>query len=406
MSIRIDPHRLITNLLTLRKFGAEGNGVVRTTFSPPDIESRHWLRSRYVEAGLEAEIDGVGNVFGFTRHPGKRLLLGSHSDTQVTGGWLDGALGVIYALEVALTLQENDLNLAVDVVSWSDEESSFLGTLGSRSFCGLVDAREIDLAIGKDGRTLRQALADCGLAEVPEVVGNPDNYLGYLEAHIEQGPFLEAERKTIGVVTSIVGMMDFEIVFSGEQNHAGTTPMTLRKDAGMALMGFVADLNQRMKSESGPHSVWTAGRVNFEPGAPSIVPGRATMHWQFRDPEQKRVMRFSEVTEQAVAAFNATHDVHAKLSLTDESASAQKMDETLVACLGRAAEGRCPGKWMHMPSGAAHDAQILAQIMPAAMLFIPSIGGVSHSFAEDSHQSDIVAGCQVMLDAVVERFSI
>ena len=130
------------------------------------------------------------------------------------------------------------------------------------------------------------------------------------------------------------------------------------------------------------------------------------MHWQFRDPEQARVIRFREVTEQAIAAFNATHDVHAKLSLTDESAVAQQMDENLVACLGRAAEGHCPDKWMHMPSGAAHDAQILAQIMPSAMLFIPSIGGISHSFAEDSHQIDIVAGCQVMLDAVLERFSI
>ena len=404
--LTINPDRLLADLHALRRFGACGNGVVRTTFSEADLASRKWLLEQFSNAGLESTIDGIGNVFGISKNSGKAMLVGSHSDTQPTGGWLDGSLGVIYGLEVARALSECNAtrDLPVDIVSWADEEASFLGLLGSRSFCGLLESEQINQASGRDGRTLRQALTDCGLGNVPVHTLDTQRYIGYVEAHIEQGPYLEIQELQIGVVTSIVGMLDFEIIMDGEQNHAGTTPMAFRRDAGLSLIRLANVLDQRMAESAGKESVWTIGNVAFEPGAPSIVPGRATMLWQFRDPDQSRVETFRSITEDIVSEFQNKSKLKVTLKLRDESASAQQMDERLQSCLAAAAENCCPGKWTSMPSGASHDAQVLAQVMPSAMLFIPSIGGISHSFEEDSKEQDIVLGCQVLAQAVSDSF--
>ncbi len=208
--VQINPDRLLSDLRRLREFGACGSGVVRPTLSPVDMEARHWLKQRMSDAGLDAVIDGVANVVGRSRHPGKALLIGSHSDTQPRGGWLDGALGVIYALEVARALSEAPATrrLAVDVASWSDEEATFCGFLGSRSFCGGVNPEVIARATNIEGERLADAIAAAGLDGTAPLRLEPGRYLGYLEAHIEQGPHLEAEGKRIGVVTDIVGLRD------------------------------------------------------------------------------------------------------------------------------------------------------------------------------------------------------
>ncbi len=400
----INPQRLIEDLSELRQFGAKDSGVVRTTYSDVDIASRHWLVEKMRSANLDASIDGVGNVIGRSRLPGKCVLLGSHTDTQLTGGWLDGALGVIYGLEVARAMSE-DLNtqaLAVDVASWADEESSYLGMVGSRSFCGQVSENEIKAAVGKDGRRLIDALEVHGLLDQPRTRLDPSRQVAYLEAHIEQGPTLEAANKKIGVVTTIIGMRDFEIAFSGQQNHAGTTPMKLRRDAGMQLIHFAHGLTTAVAEVAGDRTVWTIGNIDFEPGAPSIIPGRARMLWQFRDPEETRLDQLQRLTEDMVESFNATNAVQATLILRDNSARAAPMNDFLQQRLASSAQIHCAKQWVSMPSGAAHDAQNLANHIPTGMLFIPSVNGISHSFEEDSHEEDIILGCQVLADAVAE----
>ena len=400
----INPDRLLQNLHDLRGFGQAGNGVVRRCLSPIDMESRHWLVNRMQDAGLDARIDGVANVIGRSANPGKALLLGSHSDTQPTGGWLDGALGVIYGIEVAQALQEDPAtrHLAIDVASWADEESHYLGLLGSRSFCDELSEAEIDAAHNSEGHSLRAALAEYGLEQQPRLHLEPDRYLGYIEAHIEQGPWLELEQQRIGVVTSIVGMRDLQLSFRGQQNHAGTTPMHLRRDAAMALFDFVQILNRAFNKIRGTNSVWTIGRLQLTPNAPSIVPGLAECNLQFRDPEQVRVEQMQQCVFTLIEEFNRNSEVHASIVIRDESARAVAMDASLQEALARAAEKCAPGDWRHMPSGAAHDAQVLATHMPAGMLFIPSIGGISHDFTEDSREEDIVLGCQVLAEAVMQ----
>ncbi len=402
LSVPINSKRLLADLNRLREFGATGNGVVRTTYSDADMASRRWLVDRMSDAGLDARIDGVGNVYGQSTKSGPAALLGSHSDTQPTGGWLDGALGVVYGLEVARALAEHagTDQLAVDVISLADEESSYLGMIGSRSFCDRLPESEIELATGKDGRRLTEVLREVDLYTLTREKYQAQRHMAFFEAHIEQGPYLEAGGKCIGVVESIVGMRDIDILFCGQQNHAGTTPMSLRRDAGMALIHFASELADSFASAAGDKTVWTIGEVEFAPGSRSIIPGKARMHWQCRDPDETRIRSLQDLLGRKVKQFNRDNHVSAELIVTDDSARATAMDQRLKQHLVCAAERHCPGKWILMPSGAAHDAQIMASRMPAAMLFIPSINGISHSFEENSHEHDIITGCQVMADAV------
>ena len=233
--IEIDPERLLKDLSTLRSFGAVGNGVVRTAFSDIDMASRRWLAEQLANADLKASVDGVGNVIATTEECSRSLLIGSHSDTQPTGGWLDGALGVIYGLEIARSYSEAGRlpGIGIDVVSWMDEEGTYFSSLGSRSFCGEFTDAELFELPSVQGGSIGDLLQRVGLGETSRSILDHDRYLGYLEAHIEQGPFLEKTGHRIGVVTSIVGVRDFVIRFHGSQNHAGTTPMNLRRDAGM-----------------------------------------------------------------------------------------------------------------------------------------------------------------------------
>jgi N-carbamoyl-L-amino-acid hydrolase len=397
----INPTRLLTDLRTLRSFGSHGNGVIRPSLSPIDLEARHWLCTRMQEAGLDAHIDGVGNVMGRSRNAGKALLIGSHSDTQPTGGWLDGALGVIYALEVVRACGEDadTRHLAIDPVAWVDEENTFVSCLGSRAFCGLLKPGEQEAARNRDGLALTVALREAeldGVASRPE----PGRYLGYLEGHIEQGAYLENAGNHIGVVTAIVGSCNFTVRFQGQQNHAGTTPMPMRKDAGMALINFASQINQAFQQLAGPRTVWTIGRVAFHPGAASIIPGQAEMHLQFRDPEQARLEAFTAKTSALVAEANRHGPVGVSLETAATPIQPVDMDPHFQQHIAAAAEQHAPGKWQYMPSAAIHDAMFLAQVMPAGMLFIPSIKGISHDFAEDTNEEDIVRGCQVMATSV------
>ena len=395
MTLTIDPDRLLADLRTLRSFGATGTGVVRPSLSDIDMEARRWLLGRMAEAGLDASLDGVGNVFGRSPSPGPALLIGSHSDTQPTGGWLDGALGTIYGLEIARSAAEQGSEFAIDAVAWIDEEGTFGSCLGSRTYSGLTTEDELAAAHNADGVSLHDAWANAGLDGAP-AARQPDRHLGYLEAHIEQGPNLEANGQDLGVVTAIVGSRNFAVRFTGQQNHAGTTPMALRRDAAKALMRFGVDLDDAFVDIAGPRSVWTFGVVDVHPGAPSVIPGKAEMHVQFRDPELGQLDAFESCLRSLVTDADAPGAVEVAIEPVNAHVAPADMDPGFRGHLSAAAAEHSESGWCEMPSAAVHDAMFLAEVMPAAMLFIPSIGGISHDFAEDTGDADIVRGCQAL----------
>ena len=398
---KINTERLMSNLRDLRKIGAQGTGVVRPALSAKDMEARQWLKSLYEDAGLEAEMDGVGNLIGRSRNPGPALLIGSHSDTQPTGGWLDGALGVVYGLEVARALAEDPAtaHLAVDAIALQDEESRFLGCMGSNSMCDLLEDGFQTGVVDKDGVSLVDAIRDAGLGDAPLFSIDTDRYIGFLEAHIEQGPHLEDDGLQIGVVDTIVGLRGIEFKFEGQQNHAGTTMMAGRRDAATALYEVAHAINQRFPGVAGERSVWTMGRVDVQPGAPSIVPGYAELELQFRDRSEDVLDAMMAEAHSIVAEVNALGRATVSAEESRVRVSPAHMDAGLQQHLADAAASHSGDRWQRMPSGAFHDAGIISKRLPCALMFIPSIGGISHDFAEDSHDTDIIRGCEVFADA-------
>src|SRR5215470_6769716 len=244
--IQANGDRVLADLNALRAIGAYKSGVHKPTFSEPHARSLEWLAKKLPEAGLSAAVDGIGNVLGTSAKAGPKLLAGSHLESQNYAGWLDGPLGVIYALEAARVLNPDPaVNGAVEVASWCDEEGHFGHFLGSRSYVGAVSDTDIDAARDRSSdRSMREALRDSGLAGRARALYERGRHIGYLEAHIEQGETLESSGLKIGVVTSIVGIWQYRITFTGAQNHAGTTRMAIRRDAGLALARFCVVIDE------------------------------------------------------------------------------------------------------------------------------------------------------------------
>jgi beta-ureidopropionase / N-carbamoyl-L-amino-acid hydrolase len=398
--LQADGARVLADLTTLRGFGTYKSGVHKPTFSEPHMRSLQWLAQRLPEAGLTAEIDGIGNVLGSSAKSGPKLLAGSHLESQNYAGWLDGPLGVVYALEAARVLNPDpDVNGAVEVAAWCDEEGHFGSFLGSRSFVGSLTEADIDAARDRSsGRTMREALRDVGLDGRARITAQRGRHIGYLEAHIEQGQLLEGGGLAIGVVTSIVGIWQYRISFTGEQNHAGTTRMEVRKDAGLALARFCVAIDDRFPGACGPRTVWTTGHITLDPGAPSIIPGRAEMLFQIRDDDPEVIDRLEDLLQSMAADVSAQRRCHVAIERIRTGAPAL-MDAGFQQAIEAASAALAGGRSIRMPSGAGHDAQVLATIMPAGMLFVPSIGGISHHWTENTDDADIVAGAKVFVDA-------
>lgn len=392
----VNPERFLSDLHHLSSFGASGvsKGVVRPAYSQADIDARRWLSDRMLEAGLRVEVDPMGNLFGLTEGPS--FLIGSHSDSQPQGGWLDGALGVIAGLEVTRACKEAG-GPAVSVVSFQDEEGRFGVTTGSAVWSGHLAQAEADVLTDHQGVSLadaRSAMADLVTGPV-----DPAQFSGFIEMHIEQGPTLDSSGEQIGVVTDIVGIRDMKITFDGQQNHAGTTPMALRRDAFQAVSAFNATLNDRFRNVVTPQTVWTIGHVTLSPNASSIVPGKAVFSMQWRDADANRLGRMEEIIRQTAnetaAGGNLAVSYGPLLGLEPV-----EMNAGIQNALAQAAQQISQDNWRQMPSGALHDATNLASLMPVGMLFVPSINGISHAFEEDTAEQDLVAGLMVLDEAV------
>ena len=389
----LDTGRFLADLDAARRIGTYRTGVHRPTFSAEDMESRRWLVGRMQEAGLEATIDGIGNVFGRHPGPGPHLLAGSHIETQNHAGWLDGVLGVIGALELARA------GLPVDVCAYADEEAHWGDFIGSRSLIGAFSDADIDAARNRHtGEPLRPKLEEVGLAGRPRITIDPTRYKGALEMHIEQGTQLENAELRIGVVTGIVGIRQFRIIVTGQQDHTGGTTMRERKDAGLTAVRLLGMIDQEFPRVCAERSVWTTGRIALEPNAPMIIPGRAELVFSFRDLSSEVMDRMEDCLRRVVQESNRRERCPAVIEEIGRSEAALS-DPAILAAFEGAAEALCPGAWQAMPSGAIHDSQILARVLPVGMLFVPSIGGISHHWAEDTKREDLVLGMEVLAEA-------
>ena len=393
----INSKRFLSNLHELRTIGASGigKGVVRPAYSEADLAARNWLSKKFSEAGLKPHYDPVGNLFGLAEE--SSVLIGSHSDTQPQGGWLDGALGVISGLELAQISREND-GPAISVVSFQDEEGRFGVTTGSAIWAGILSLEEADKLIDKAGVSFSSAREK--ITKVTKDFVDPKRFTGFLECHIEQGPWLYETNHTVGIVTDIVGIRDMRITYNGQQNHAGTTPMHRRVDAYQSMLIFSQLINARFRSVVTPSTVWTTGHVNVEPDAHSIVPGKCTFSMQWRDGDNQRLDKMENIirsTANEVAEREGSSVEFSKMHGLDPV----QMDTSLQTKLRDAAENICPRRWKNIQSGALHDAANIAKIMPAGMLFVPSIHGISHDFSEDTNEQDLIDGLTVLAEAIL-----
>ena len=398
---RINATRLLADLRRLAEFGKFGTGVDRTSFSPPDIEARAWLLGRMRDAGLDAVIDPIGNVRGVTAQSKRAVVIGSHTDSVPKGGWLDGAMGVIYGLEIARARIEAGRAgaLGVDVVSFQDEEGTYLPCIGSRSFCGDLTPTEIANAKSQNGETFLAAVARAGYGG-SAWQRDASRHVAYLEAHIEQGPRLEVAGNRIGVVTGIVGIRRFRILARGQADHAGTTPPGMRKDAARPLFELAHRVHSEFAAVGSADTVWNIGVVSVRPGAANVVPSEADMVVEIRDTSAAVLDRIEASLLSWIETLNGRAGVSVEATPIARIAPTL-MDDQLEALIEAAAAAH-QAPMMRMPSGAGHDAMVVGRFMPAAMLFIPSIGGRSHDIVEDTDEADIILGCEV-LAVVVER---
>ena len=393
----INSKRFLSNLHELRTIGASGigKGVVRPAYSKADLAARKWLSKKFSEAGLKPHYDPIGNLFGLAEE--SSVLIGSHSDTQPQGGWLDGALGVISGLELARMSRENN-GPAISVVSFQDEEGRFGVTTGSAIWAGILSLEEADKLIDKAGVSFSSAREK--ITKVTKDFVDPKRFTGFLECHIEQGPWLYETNHTVGIVTDIVGIRDMRITYNGQQNHAGTTPMHRRVDAYQSMLIFSQLINARFRNVVTPSTVWTTGHVNVEPDAHSIVPGKCTFSMQWRDGDNQRLDKMENIirsTANEVAEREGSSVEFSKMHGLDPV----QMDTSLQTKLRDAAENICPRRWKNIQSGALHDAANIAKIMPAGMLFVPSIHGISHDFSEDTNEQDLIDGLTVLAEAIL-----
>ena len=395
--MHINKKRFLSDLHELRAIGASGvgRGVVRQAYSEADLAARNWLSDKFSEVGLTPHFDPVGNLFGLAKN--SSILIGSHSDTQPQGGWLDGALGVISGLELARMSHENH-GPAISVVSFQDEEGRFGVTTGSSIWTGALSLEEADKLIDKDGISFSSARRE--IAHITQDFVDPKRFTGFLECHIEQGPWLYETNHTVGIVTDIVGIRDMRVTFFGQQNHAGTTPMHRRVDAYQSMLHFSQLINERFRNVVTPSTVWTTGHVKVEPDAHSIVPGKCTFSMQWRDSDNQRLDKMENIIRSSASEV-ADRDGSSVEFSEMHGLKPVQMNKPLQIMLRDAAENICPMRWRDIQSGALHDAANIAKIMPAAMLFVPSIDGISHDFAEDTNEQDLIDGLTVLAKAVL-----
>ena len=401
-NLRANGQRVNTHLAELSQFGKNPQGgVSRVAYTDADLQGRQYAIKLMREAKLDVSVDAAGNIVG--RRAGsdpslKPLVIGSHIDSVPEGGNYDGDVGSLGAIEVAHTLTENRVvtRSPLEVVVFSNEEG---GLVGSKAMIGELGSAELEVT-SRSGKTIRDGIRYLG--GDPERLASARRPRGavaaYLELHIEQGGTLDEAGVDIGVVEGIVGIRDYEVTFEGFANHAGTTPMDRRRDALMAGSQLVLAVNRVVTSVPG-RQVGTVGRIQAFPGAPNVVPGRVVMTVEIRDLSAEKIdMLARQVISEGERIATAT-GTSVTFHLFSENVPALT-DPRVQGLIARAADGLGLSH-RPLPSGAGHDAQDLARIAPAGMIFVPSVAGISHSPRELSRPRDIANGANVLLQTLL-----
>jgi N-carbamoyl-L-amino-acid hydrolase len=375
-------------------------------FTDADMAARDWLHNHLDQISAIPHLDGAGNLCGrlSSQSPdAPSILIGSHTDTVPRAGMLDGSLGVLCGLEVLRILHENQIPLArpVELISFSDEEGRFGGMLGSQAFAGMVTP-EILQATDLNGKPLSAAMQKQGLEPlaVLDARRDPGSLASYLELHIEQGPVLDHSPASVGIVENITGLRKWLIRLRGEANHAGTTPMNMRKDAFMGLADFAHELPRILDENGAPDSRATIGSAQIVPGAANTVPGEVEFSLDLRDTEKRQLEELTLAVRRALSAIARRRDLSLDLELQSEITPAS-CDPKIISTIEKQAN-KLELPYLKMPSGAAHDAQIMATVTPTAMIFVPSKDGVSHTPAEWTDWADIENGANLLLQTVLE----
>ena len=402
----INETRINQTMQELGELGDSPEGMLRVAYSPEDITGRDYAIKMMQEAGLETRIDTAGNIIG--RRSGSddnlpAIAMGSHTDTVPKGGKYDGALGVMAAIEVIRTLEEQGHNTRhpLEVINFTNEEGTRFHRwlVGSRSMSGLLEQEDLD-AVDDDGLSLGPCLADIGgdISRIEEAVRKPGELAAYFELHIEQGPYLDRSGTPIGVVTGITGRAVFEVEIEGKANHAGTTPMSTRRDALVSASKLVLAI-QKMAAEQEICRVSTVGSIKAVPNAVNVIPGSASIGLEFRDTDMEALAAAEQellrITDQAVIDDAVDIDV-----IRHRFTTSVPITPDMQAMVAEAAEN-CGFEWESLPSGAGHDAQAVANIAPVAMIFVPSVDGISHSKEEYSTPQDCANGAQVLLELLL-----
>ena len=407
--VAISASRLQDRIDALARFGAlPGGGVTRPCWSPQHEEARAWLLGEMRAAGLETWVDPAGNVFGALGitalgAEGPAVLTGSHIDTVPEGGILDGALGVLAGLEVLQTIRERQPphRLPLAVAAWSDEEGRYGSLFGSRAFCGKLDVTRVEDMAAADGERLVDAMGRAGFdaRRAGEAQAPAGSVAAYVELHIEQGPRLEEAGIPIGVVDAIVGVRRSRVIFTGQADHAGTTPMDRRRDGFLAAAEYALKARDLVVRHGGGRSVTNVGGVTVHPGVSNIVPARGELVHEMRGPDPDTLLmldrRCASLARRLARRRSVQVEIRSMSATTPAlcAARVQAATETACAQLGLG--------FTRLYSAAGHDAQNLAAITEAGMIFIPSTGGRSHRVDELSDATAIQRGANVLLHTLL-----
>ena len=401
--VRVDGQRIERRIQELSRFGTNPEGgVSRVAFSEADIQGRQYIMSLMRQAALEVRIDEAGNILG--RRKGRDpdlppILFGSHIDSVPKGGNYDGDVGVIGAIECAQVLEENGIvtRHPLEVVVFADEEG---GLVGSRALIGELSAEALDV-VSHSGKTIGQGIRDIGgdPDRLDRVLRRTGDIRAFLELHIEQGAVLDTQGIDIGIVEGIVGIKWWDVTLEGFANHAGTTPMDRRQDSLLAAARLITAVNRVVTDVPG-RQVGTVGRIRAEPGAPNVIPGRVVMSLEIRDLSMEKIDSLYDSIRQEARTIEKESGVRISLAPIDVTSVAAPTDPRMRKLIEQSAES-LGLSFLHMPSGAGHDAQDMARIAPTGMIFVPSVGGISHSPEEYTRPEDMANGANVLFHTIL-----
>jgi allantoate deiminase len=408
--LTVNVSRIMSDIEALAQFSvSELPGVTRLTFSREDRLARQYLRESMMSVGMCVSEVPPGVMFGRLRTPesdGPPVAAGSHIDTVLNGGKFDGVLGVVAALEVARVLSENSVPLRrpFEVITFPEDDGARFGAVltGSKAWTGVLTAEQLGAMNDVHGVSYLEAMEQAGLParELASHLFTHDSAKAFLELHIEQSVVLEQRRVDIGIVTEIIGIRGFDVTLQGVANHAGATPMGMRRDALTGAAEIILQIEQAVK-QLGPHTVCTVGQINCNPGARNIIPGEVRLSIDFRDVEkiderwQQASSRISEIAQRRQIAVDVTPRV---------STEPVPLSSNLQALVEEKARRRGLS-FLRMPSGAVHDAQVMAPLVETGMIFVPSRAGRSHCPEEFTESEHIENGANVLLDAVLTLVS-